>query len=68
MMSSKKRRITATYKDDDAEEEEPQPEEMQKPPKKMTKNFRDGVRTYSYVKTVKSLEELDNFRFKVYQK
>jgi hypothetical protein len=36
------------------------------PPKKVTKNNRKGQRMdYYYLKTVNSVEELDNFRFEV---
>jgi hypothetical protein len=34
-------------------------------PRKITKNVRGQNRKYVYVKSVKSLDELDKFRFKV---
>jgi hypothetical protein len=38
------------------------------PPRKITKNVRGQIRKYVYVKSVKSMEELDKFRFKVIAK
>jgi hypothetical protein len=38
---------------------------QQHPPRKMTKNARGQLREYYYLKTLKSVEELDKFRFKV---
>jgi hypothetical protein len=43
-------------------------EGRQKPPSKMTKNCRGQIRQYYYMKTVKSMDELDKLRFKVIQK
>jgi hypothetical protein len=45
--------------DDDTEEKQ------KKPPKKVTKNSRGQLRDYNFLKTVKSVEEVDNFRFEV---
>jgi hypothetical protein len=38
---------------------------QQHPQTKMTKNIMGQLREYYYLKTVKSVEELDKFRFKV---
>jgi hypothetical protein len=45
------------------------PDEMQQeeePPLNITKNIMGQRREYYYLKTVKSLEEMDQFRFQVY--
>jgi hypothetical protein len=54
---------------DEGDEENADAEEQQQkqPPRKMTKNINGQNRDYNFVKTVKSVEELDNFRFKVIQ-
>jgi hypothetical protein len=51
--------------DDADEEEEPQ---HQQPPKKITKNINGAKRNYYYQTTLKSMEELEEFRFKVMKK
>jgi hypothetical protein len=61
--------------DDDAngnnEDEYEQPQQQQrhevrqKPAKKITKNILGQIRKYCFLDTVKSMEELDNIRFKV---
>jgi hypothetical protein len=38
------------------------------PPKKMTKNIKGDQRDYNFLQTVKSVDELNNFRFKVIYK
>jgi hypothetical protein len=57
-----KRRNTAVP--DEEEEEGPQ-EEVQQPPREITKNVKGDIRKYNFLKTVKSMEELDKFRFQV---
>jgi hypothetical protein len=44
------------------EEEVPQEQE---PPRKINKKFKGQIKQYNFFKTVKSLEELDKFRFEV---
>jgi hypothetical protein len=39
--------------------------QQQQPPKKISKNINGRIKKYNFLKTVKSLEELDNFRLKV---
>jgi hypothetical protein len=57
--------------DDDYEEDEDEEdvigeeEELQEPPRKMTKIIRGKKKKYLFLKTLKSMEELDKFRFKV---
>jgi hypothetical protein len=51
--------------EDDVDEEEGP---KQKPPKKITKNINGAKRNYYYQTTVKSIEELEEFRFKVMKK
>jgi hypothetical protein len=49
----------------DMDEEEEQQQQQGQPPRKITKNHRGQIRKYIFLKTVKSMEELDNLRFKV---
>jgi hypothetical protein len=49
--------------DKDEKEEVPQ----KHPPKKMAYKIRGQMREYHFLKTVKSMDELDKFRFKVRQ-
>jgi hypothetical protein len=42
-----------------------QQEEMQSPARKIIKKLLGKIRKYNYVTTVKSMEELEKFRFKV---
>jgi hypothetical protein len=49
----------------DADEDEE--ERQQQPPSKMTKNNKGQIREYNFLKTVKSIDELDECRFKVMQ-
>jgi hypothetical protein len=51
--------------DDGGEQDE---QEQKQPPRKVTKNINGQKRDYNFLKSVKSLEELDNIRFKVIQK
>jgi hypothetical protein len=54
--------------DDDEEDEEDGDEEdkdEQQPAKKITRILYGQIMKYNYVKTVKSMDELDKFRFKV---
>jgi hypothetical protein len=53
---------------DEPQQQEGQSEQEQQPPRKMTVNVRGQKRAYNYVKTVASMEELENFRFTVMQK
>ena len=51
---------------DDEEEECPrQPNEVQQPAKKISQIVKGQEREYHFVKTVKSVEDLDKFRFQV---
>jgi hypothetical protein len=59
-LRSMKRRNSA-----DEDEEEAQEEEKEQPPRKMTRNIRGQIREYHFLKTVKSVDELDKLRFKV---
>jgi hypothetical protein len=55
-----KKRSSAHHDEDEDEEEQPQ--------RKMTQTLRNGhKRDYFYKKTVKSIEELDKYRFEVMQ-
>jgi hypothetical protein len=52
--------------DADGEQEKDETEEQQKGlPRKVTKSRGSKMREYNYLKSVKSVEELNNFRFKV---
>jgi hypothetical protein len=55
---------------DEVEEDDDDSEEQQQkqPPRKMTKKINGRIREYKFLKSVKSVDELDNFRFKVIQK
>jgi hypothetical protein len=57
-----KKRIIEAFEDGEEEEEERQ---EQQPPRNITKNIHGQIRKYSFLNTVKSLEELDNLRLKV---
>jgi hypothetical protein len=48
--------------DDDAEKQQ---QKQSWPPMKITTNIKGVQKDYSFLKTVKSVEELDKFRFKV---
>jgi hypothetical protein len=52
-------------KQDTEEDRQRQEKEEKHPPMKMTKNVQGQIRDYYYVKTVKSIDELDKFQFKV---
>jgi hypothetical protein len=48
------------------EEEDDAGKQQKQPPMKITKNVKGGQKLdYIFLKTVKSIDELDNFRFKV---
>jgi hypothetical protein len=47
------------------EEDEAEKQQQKQPPRKVTKKVKGQIRDYNFLKSVKSLEELDNFRFKV---
>jgi hypothetical protein len=47
------------------EKQNDQSGQEQQPPRKMTVNVRGQKRAYNYMKTVDSMEELENFRFMV---
>jgi hypothetical protein len=51
---------------DEEEEEEGPQGEVQQLPRNITENVRGEIRKYDFLKTVKSFEELDKFRFKVW--
>jgi hypothetical protein len=51
--------------EDEANEEE---EAEQQPPRKITRNVNGGKRNYLYRTTLKSMEELEEFRYKVIKK
>jgi hypothetical protein len=54
---------------EDEEQESPQQQQDVQPPKrKINKKVLGKIRKYYYVKTVKSMEELEKFRFKVKKK
>jgi hypothetical protein len=55
--------------DEDEENDDAEEQLQQKqPPRKVTKKFKGGQkRDYTFLKSVKSVEELDNIRFKVIQ-
>jgi hypothetical protein len=46
-------------------EEEEEEQLQEEPAKKKTRNVRGQIRKYYFMKSVKSMEELDKFRFKV---
>jgi hypothetical protein len=54
--------------DETEEEEEPNEVPQKHPPKTKTYNIKGQKREYHFLKTVKSMEELDKFRFKVMHK
>jgi hypothetical protein len=53
--------------DEDEKEKQPNevPQNQKHLPKKMKYNIRGQIREYHFLKTVKSMEDLDKFRFKV---
>jgi hypothetical protein len=57
---------------DDGDEEDydkvPRGYDVQQPPKKITRKINGQIRKYNFMKTMKSLDELDKFRFKVIPK
>jgi hypothetical protein len=53
------------YENDDEDQGLESP--LQQPPREMTQNISDRKKDYYYMRTVKSVEELDKFRFKVVQ-
>jgi hypothetical protein len=61
----KKRKYLAV---EDEEEEEQQPQLVQQPLRKRTAIIKGQKMEYYYVKTVKSLPELNKYRFKVLKK
>jgi hypothetical protein len=68
LRSMKKQNTVGDDHEEDAQEEEEkhqQTNKLQQPPRKMIKTFRGQKRDYYYLTTVKSLEQLDKFRFKV---
>jgi hypothetical protein len=50
---------------DDATDNADQNDGEKAPPRKITKNVRGEQRNYVYVKSVKSMKELENFGFRV---
>jgi hypothetical protein len=78
-----KRRVLKNRNDEEQEQEQPQQQEqhleeeqqqespstneLQQPPSKITQNVNGQQKEYHYRTTVKSYEELDNFRFQVIQ-
>ena len=52
-------------KEEDSEKETNNKVELHKLPREITKNVRGQIREYSYLNTVKSMDEMDNLRFKV---
>jgi hypothetical protein len=77
-LKSMKKRTTDGDEEEEEAQEEAQEEEQehqniklqqlqQQPPKEITQNIRGQKRDYYYLTTVKSLEQLDKFRFKVVQ-
>jgi hypothetical protein len=55
--------------EDDEEEDDKNDEEEQKqpPPRNISKKMMGALKKYRFLRTVKSMEELDEFRFKVRQ-
>jgi hypothetical protein len=49
------------------EEEQPQHQKLHQPTRKLTQIIRGQAKKYYYLKTVKSMEEFEKFRFKVMQ-
>jgi hypothetical protein len=48
------------------QQQQPRPQQYgEGPPKKLTKKIGGKIRKYDFLKTVKSMDELDKFRFKV---
>jgi hypothetical protein len=64
MPMSKRRSMKSQNSNDEDEKEVPQ----KHPQKKIAYKIRGHMREYHFLKTVKSMEELDKFRFKVIQK
>jgi translation initiation factor 1 (eIF-1/SUI1) len=61
-LRSRKKRNSADEDEEEAQEEE------EKPPRKITRIIRGQKREYHFLKMVKSIDELDECRFKVMQK